>query len=215
MIRIHSSVDSIKQTLLTESLVCFFNEIDFVCEHNGITDFQEWFTERTFLSMYLNAQVRNHSSFKVSTIQEYTVKDKKSNSHGRCDALLTIDRSLFLLESKCESKSRKINNNHWDIESWTTYDDKIFKQLSWYIDAEELFYIDEKRYDEVFLQTIVFKIIDNQKDIHFKSVESMDISGKMLGDRGWYYGCHFPSAIQNLIDEKLGIEVYGSILRKR
>lgn len=216
MIRIHSSIDNTRQDFLSTSLIWFFKEIDLVCEQNGVIDFQDWFTERTFLSLYLTAQIRNNSLSKVSTIQEYSVKEAKSRSHGRCDALLTIDRTLFLLESKSENTSRKINDIHWDMEAWTTYDDKILKQLSWYMDAEELFYLDEKRYNEVFLQTIVFKIIDNKKDQHFQSADKlMDIAGKMLGGRGWYYGCHYPSAIQDGEDEKLGIEVYGSILRKK
>ncbi len=216
MIKIHSSVDATQQDYLTSSLGWFFKEIDHVCDQNGVTDFQDWFTERTFLSLYLTAQIRNNSQSIVSTIQEYSVKEAESRSNGRCDALLTVNKSLFLLESKWENTSRKIKDFHWDMEAWTTYDDAIFKQLSWYVNADELFYLDEKRYDEVFLQTVVFKIIDNPKDQHFQSADKlMDITGKMLGNRGWYYGCHYPNAIQEDGNEKLGIEVYGSILRQR
>ena len=215
MIRIHSSVDSLRQNILTDAITWFFRELDFVCKQNGVIDFQDWFTERTFLSLYLNAQIRNNSVSNVSTIQEYSVKDAKTKSHGRCDALLTVNRSLFVLESKFENSSRKNNDAHWDIDGWTNHDDVIFKQLNWYIDAEEMFYVDKERYDEVFLQTVVFKIIENPKDQHFQSAELMDISGKLLGDRGWYYGCHYPEAIQTEKEEKLGIEIYGSIVERK
>lgn len=119
------------------------------------------------------------------------------------------------MEAKFENSSRIINEGHWDIDIWTNYDYAIFKQLNWYIDAEELFYLDKNRYDEVFLQTVVFKIIENPKDQHFQSAELMDISGKMVGDRGWYYGCHYPEAIQTENEDKIGIEIYWINHRKK
>jgi hypothetical protein len=215
MIRIHSALDAMQQELLTKSINWFFNELDLVFKQNSITDVHYWFTERTFLSLYLNAQIRNQPPSEVSTLQEYSVTEAQSGSYGRCDALLTINRSLFLLEAKCNNILRKINATHWDIEEWTTYDETIFKQLNWYMGAKELFFLDEKRYKEVFLQTIVFEVINNPQDQHFQSTESMDISGKMLNNRGWYYGCHYPSAIHNETGQNIGIEIYGSIVNRK
>lgn len=214
MTKIHASIDSTRHDFLQSSLALFFKEIDHVCEHNGVKNFQTWFTERTYMSLYLAAQIRNDSAGEVSTIQEYSVKDTETNSNGRCDALLAVNKTLYILESKSQNTREKIKDIHWNIDAWTEYDNKVFEQLKWYVAADELYYLGENRYEEVFLQTIVFKIIYNDKDKHLEAADKfMNTTGNMLGGRGWYYGCYYPKALQDGEFAEIGIEVYGSIFK--
>lgn len=199
------------QIVLKSSITNFFLEIEEICDHNGVNDFQEWFSERTFLSIFINAQIRRYKE-RVSAIQEYIVRKEDSKSVGRCDALLTINRSLFLIESKWQNQYRQVGESHWCMKSWCDYDNKVLEQLKWYINAERTFYIDDDRYDSVFLQTLIFKVIDCDKDQHFQNAETkLNISGDTLDGRGWYYACEYPPTIQSNGTNKVGIEVYGSM----
>ena len=214
MLLAHSSLGDFLKTYLSTSIDSFFREIDIICEHNKINDFQEWFSERTFVSVFINAQIRGSNNGKISAIQEYLVDECKTSSKGRCDALLNFDKTLFLIESKCQKYPRKIDNSHWDMKAWEGYDDYVFKQLEWYLNAETEpnFYLDKTRYNEVYLQTMIFKVIEADKDEHFSNAyNKMDLSGPMLSKRGWYYDCYYPNAIQ--MGKSIGIEIYGSISR--
>lgn len=211
--KFHNSLENDVESYLEKSLNSFFKELDIVCLQNDVNDFQEWFTERTFLSLYINGQIRNTSIENVSAIQEYSVND--GDSSGRCDALLTVNKTLFLIESKCQKYPSKIEDSHWDMDGWNNYDANVLKQLNWYFDTDTSFYLGT-RYEKVYLQTIIFKIINNDKIKHFGSVEQkMNIQGVGLEDRSWYYGCYYPKAIQDINPENIGIEVYGSVLKKK
>lgn len=213
MIRIHSSLDNSSQNVLKNSISNFYLEIEEICDHNGVSDFQDWFSERTFVSIFINAQIRRYNE-RVSAIQEYIVREEESRSVGRCDALLTVNRSLFLIESKWQNQYRQVGESHWCMKSWCDYDNKVLEQLKWYVNAERQFYIDDDRYDNVFLQTLIFKVIECDKDQHLQSAETkLNISGDTFDGRGWYYACAYPSAIQSNGTNRVGIEVYGSLQR--
>lgn len=206
----HSSLSGIKEKYIDHPINTFFNELDRVCAHNKIDNFQEWFIERTFVSLYINGMVRADVNGNVSAIQEFVVDESESSSKGRCDALITFNqKELILLEAKFQKYPRSINESHWDFAAWETYDDYVFKQLDRYYNAEQPFYVNG-RYDKLFFQTIVFKIIESDKDEHFQNATSkLNTNEYMLNGRGWYYSCYYPESI-NKQHSVLGIEVYGT-----
>lgn len=76
---IKESIDSQINKFLTDSLKSLYEELDLFCEKNSNYDFGEWFSERSFLSMYTNSIIRNDSKErKISIVQEYLVTNHLS-----------------------------------------------------------------------------------------------------------------------------------------
>src|SRR6185312_14647937 len=86
--------DNYLRSFIENSIQGFYEELDNFCVKNDNYDFGEWFSERSFLSMYLNGLIRKDKGNNITALQEFCVPD------GRCDALVTDDRTIFLIESK-------------------------------------------------------------------------------------------------------------------
>ncbi len=209
IIKTHFSFDNKLVSYLNSSILNFFKEVNIICECNKIDNFQEWFTESTYLSIFTNAQIRNNLNSNFSSLQEFSVKKFESSSNGRCDALFTLDDSLFLVETKLQKYQRRIDESHWDMKGWEKYDNHIFEQLKWYFEAEKYFYERPNIYKSIYFQTMVFKIIEIDSELHFINVDAnLNSQEEKLNGRGWYYGCYFPEFLTN---KNLGLEIYGTI----
>lgn len=210
LILIKKSDDDNIKDFLENSLIHFYEELDFFCDRNKNTNFGQWFSESGFLSMYINGVIRHDSKREVSAVQEYCVSNVISGGSGRCDGFIERNNSVFLLEAKRQQYSRPVGTDHFKIDKWLAWDkEQIQVQLKKYLKSEGEFFLQEGRYQSIYLMTIVFKAIRENKDTHLgKATQNLDVNEKK-SDRIWYYSTAFIN--QDSTGTQDGIEVYGTI----
>lgn len=209
-IKIHDRVPENYKLYLKKSLRNFFKELRLFCDKNDVNDFHEWLSERSYLSLFLNSQIRNRLTLDFTALQEYLVKKLISGGVGRCDGFFKVNDDVVLVESKLQQFDRKIRSSHWDIKVWENYDTaEIYSQLNNYYCSEKGFFSSMNRYKNVLLQTIVFKIIETDPSEHLHAANgNLYCKGESFSNRDWYYACHFPNYPEHM---NIGIEVYGSL----
>jgi hypothetical protein len=200
------------QGFVKKSICDFMAEIDLYLNMHEDVKFLEYFHERSFLSMFLNGVVRNDKRSEVTCAQEYPVNVAGTNR--RCDVWVNYAQNILIIEAKrLELGNGRLPDNHWNMNDWFEWDDKFIRQsqLLKYHSAEEES-LKLPRYKSCYLMTLVFKIIrENFKD-HFNEAESkLDIN--YHPDRDWFYSVGFIS--ENKCEELLGVEVYGTIEKKK
>jgi hypothetical protein len=191
-------------TFLKNSFKSFYEELDNFCLKNDNYDFGEWFSETSFLSIYLNGLIRKDAKNDITVAQEFCVPE------GRCDAQITFQKNIYLVESKMERYKRPINDKDFDIDLWIEYDEsKVRKQLNYYFEIEEQYYTAFERYDCVYLMTLAFKMIKEDQEKHFENARTkLNPEHENNYRRFWFYSTAF------LKDRIEGLEVYGTVEKK-
>lgn len=209
-ILIKDSNDNKVNDLLRDFLLHFYEELDFFCAKNKNENFGHWFSESSFLSMYINGIIRNDGDKReFSAVQEYCVSNVISGGAGRCDGFIERNNDVFLLEAKRQQYNHLIDTDHFEIDKWLAWDkEQIQVQLKKYLLSEDKFFLDG-RYQSVYLMTIVFKAIKENKSTHLeKAIKKLDVT-EQISDRTWYYSTSFIGADNAGVQD--GVEVYGTI----
>ena len=210
LIILSDNTDDYFHNFIESSIKGFYLELGKMMQDNDATNFHTWFTERSYLSLFFNAVIRNDKENKKTVIQEYSVLSTNTNDRGRCDGLMCDDKKVVLFEAKAFSKDEGIRNDHFDVQPWLEWDEKIREQLMWYYEQDKDFFMDKKRYKHCYLATIVFKVI-----MQFPKIFTLEAQNKLKSDdinsvRPWYYSVAFLNSSES--DEKFyGIEVYGTV----
>lgn len=208
-----SNGNSIKEIkpFLENSINDFMNEMDLYLDRNKDERFLRYFGERSFLSMFINAIIRNDIKKVVTGVQEYPVE--VDGPDMRCDAWLNYDQNIFIIEAKRQKLENEVlDSNHWDMDAWLKWDDlEVKPQLSVYYNAESEG-ISLPRYKSCFLMTLVFKVIQQDFKKHFSDAE-VNLKSDFHPGQDWFYSVGFIR--ENESEELLGVEVYGTIVKKK
>ncbi len=203
--------DLVIKKFLEESLEHLIEELDLFCTKNSNYDFVEWFSESGLLSMFINGIIRNDGENRnISVVQEYCVKNHIKGGTGRCDAFITFDKNVILIEAKKIPFIRKVDEDHFKIEPWLKWDNDVIKnQLENYLLSEKNFFLKEGRYNNCYLMTIVFKILKEDPVLHReKALKELNLNGNKSLHQ-WYYSLCFLNP--NETGSPNGIEIYGTI----
>jgi hypothetical protein len=208
---VSDNTDDYFRRFIETSTKGFYIELSKMIQVNDAKNFHTWFTERSYLSLFFNAVIRNDTENKRSVIQEYSVVSSENDERGRCDGLMSDDKKVVLFEAKAFSKEDKIREDHFDVEPWIEWDKKIRAQLNWYYQQDKEFFQDKNRYENCYLATIVFKIIFQVPETFYREAETKlksDVENSL--SRPWYYSVAFLD--DSVTEDKFyGIEVYGTV----
>ena len=117
--------------------------------------------------MFINGIIRNDSNNEFSAVQEYCVANLDTGGSGRCDGFIEFNKNVILIEAKKQQFKWLINSEYFNLEKWLLWDrDEIQVQLKNYLASEKYFFLEEGRYNNCYLMTVVFKIVKENKANH-------------------------------------------------
>ena len=207
-----SDCDVFMQEFITKSLACFKAELELYINKNNDPVVLDYSNERTLASMFVNGLVRKDND--ITALQEYGTPLLEIEKNGRPDIFINYQQNAIWIETKIDKSYNIDKKNHWDIESWLLWDYGFaFKQVEKYFDSEKN-HLNECFTEGNYIMTLVFKLIEENPEEHFKSAED-HLKNKVndIFDRKWYYSSFF---IENDLGKGTfkGIELYGTFCKK-
>lgn len=203
--------EAMKEFIKT-SINSFLDEMDSYIYENEEKGFWHYQIERTLLSMYLSGIVRNDSKRSVTLLQEFAVWNKSNKFKGRCDAFINFKGNVILLEAKRDSESTRVKEDHWDINKWIKWDNKVAGiQLKRYYEAQKKFIGTD--YLSCHLMSIVFDNIIANPQEHIRAMNH-NLGSKIKDEysKDWFCTVLFEKDSEKKKNRiRKGLEIYGTI----
>lgn len=187
---------------------CFFKELNLYMVHNEDYEILDYANEQTLCSLFVNGIIRKDSEkHMVTAVQEYGSYSKTDKRHGRTDLFLRVANAGIWVEAKYDKNNETIDENHWDIQTWFQWDEKIFNQVMDYCNME----IEDMNssYQQFYVMTLVFKKLrEYPKKVKDSAITELKVNIAKSFQRPWYYSVGFFES--DATDKSLGVEVYGT-----
>jgi len=208
-----ATCESFFAEFISDAVDSFFSELNLYIRHNEDDMILDYANEQTLCSLFVNGIIRNDSKkHTITAVQEYGSYSKIDSRHGRTDLFMKVGDTGIWIEAKYDKYHETLDKNHWNIESWLQWDDKIFGQVMDYYNME----IDQVNpsYKEFYVMTLVFKKIREHADLVKDSANTeLKINSTKDYVRPWYYSVGFFEYGNK--DKVTGVEIYGTFKKMK